>query len=145
VDPSFTDATGALSVTVPQEWDAMADEGWQPPSTEIPATFAALSVGERRDWSEVAESHGVFVGLLPGEELPEQTPQHPECDNVDEVVESTREGRPSSTTYYSGCPGGVTVERVAQVAGNRLLWVQVRCVDRATATAVLESVVTRGL
>ncbi len=54
-------------------------------------------------------------------------------------------GRPSSTTYYSGCPGGVTVERVAQVAGNRLLWVQVRSADRATATAVLESVVTRGL
>jgi hypothetical protein len=144
-DPTFTDASGALSVTVPKAWDAVADGGWQPPNAESPATFAALSVGATSDWSQDSEPHGVFVAMLPGEELPEQTPQHPECDNADGVVESTVDGRPSSTTYYSDCPGGVTAERVAQVAGNRLLWVQVRCVDRATATAVLESVVTRGL
>ncbi|MBJ7358544.1 MAG: serine/threonine protein kinase [Nocardioides sp.] len=144
-DPTFTDASGALSVTVPQAWDTVADDGWRPPNAESPATFAGLSVGETTDWSQGSEPHGVFVGLLPGEELPEQTPQHPECDSLDEVVNSEREGFPSSTTYYSDCPGGVTVERVAQVAGNRLLWVQVRCVDRATATAVLESVVARGL
>jgi hypothetical protein len=144
-DPTFADESGTLSVTVPKAWDTVADGGWQPPNAESPATFAALSVGETSDWSQDSKPHGVFVAMLPGEELPEQTPQHPECDNLDEVVESTREGRPSSTTYYSDCPGGVTVERVAQVAGNRLLWVQVRCVDRATATAVLESVVTRGL
>ena len=144
-DPTFTDESGTLSVTVPKTWDAVADTGWQPPNAESPATFAALSVGETSGWSRAEEPHGVFVAMLPGEELPEQTPQHPECDALDEVVESMREGRPSSTTYYSGCPGGVTVERVAQVAGNRLLWVQVRCADRATAAAVLESVVTRGL
>ena len=90
-------------------------------------------------------AHGVFVALLPGDELPEQTPQHPECENDDGVVESSVDGRPSTTTYYSRCPGGVTVERVAQVADNRLLWVQVRSTDRATATDVLDSVVTRGL
>jgi tRNA A-37 threonylcarbamoyl transferase component Bud32 len=142
-DPTFTDDSGVLSVTVPRAWDAVADRGWRPPNAESPATFAALSVGGSADWAEEAAAHGVFVGLLPGEELPEQTPQHPECDNADGVVDSTVDGRPSSTTYYSGCPGGVTVERVALVAGNRLLWVQVRSTDRATATSVLESVVTR--
>ena len=32
-----------------------------------------------------------------------------------------------------------------QVANNRLLWVQVRSSDRATATDVLDSVETKGL
>jgi serine/threonine protein kinase len=144
-DPTFTDESGTLSVTVPKAWDALADDGWQPPNAELPATFAALSVGETTDWAQGSEPHGVFVAMLPGEELPEQTPQHPECDSADGVVESTVDRRPSSTAFYSDCPGGVTAERVVQVAGNRLLWVQVRCADRATATAVLDSVVTRGL
>ena len=144
-DSTFTDGSGRLGVTVPRAWDALADDGWQPPNAESPATFAALSVGERSGWAEDDEAHGVFVGLLPGEELPEQTPQHPECDNADGVVQSTMDGRPSSTTYYSDCPGGVTAELVAQVAGNRLLWVQVRAVDRATAATVLDSVVTTSL
>jgi hypothetical protein len=144
-DPTFTDDSDTLSVTVPHAWDAMADDGWKPPNAESPATFAALSVGERTGWAQDATAHGVFVGLLPGEELPEQTPQHPECANDDGVVQSTVDGRPSSTTYYSGCPGGVTAERVAQVAGNRLLWVQVRSEDRATAATILDSVVTKGL
>ena len=46
---------------------------------------------------------------------------------------------------YTGCRGGVTIERVVQVATNRLLWVQVRSADRATANDVLESVATNGL
>ena len=142
-DPSFTDATDTLEVTVPRSWDAVADDGWKPPNAERPTTFAGLSVGGSRDWAEDPEAHGVFVGLLPGDELPEQTPQHPECDNDDGVVTSNVDGRPSSMTYYSGCPGGVTVEQVVQVADNRLLWVQVRSADRATAAQVLESVVAR--
>jgi tRNA A-37 threonylcarbamoyl transferase component Bud32 len=143
-DPTFADETDTLAVTVPRGWDAVADDGWRPPNAETSGTFAALSVGGAKDWPADPEAHGVFVALLPGDELPEQTPQHPECEHDDGVVSSNVDGRPSSTTYYSGCPGGVTVERVAQVAGNRLLWVQVRSADRASATAVLESVVTRG-
>jgi len=143
VDPTLADATGTLEVTVPASWDAVADDGWQPPNAEASKTFAGLSVGGSAGWAGDPEAHGVFVGLLPGDELPEQTPQHPECDNDDGVVNSTVDGLPSSTTYYSGCPGGVTVERVAQVAGNRLLWVQVRSTDRATAAQVLESVAAR--
>ena len=144
-DPTVTDDLGALSVTVPPAWDAVADDGWQPPNTDSPDTYAALSVGESPDWSEDDSAHGVFVAILPGDQLPEQSPQHPECQDDDGRIDSTVDGRPSTTTYYSSCPGGVTVERVAQVAGNRLLWVQVRSSDRATATSVLESVVTMGL
>ena len=143
-DPTLTDDTGALSVTVPPAWDAYADDGWQPPNAESPTTFAALSVGETSRWADEDDTHGVFVAILPGDELPEQTPQHPECDGDDGEVRSTVDSRPSTTTYYSSCPGGVTVERVAQIADNRLLWVQVRSADRRTATEVLESVVTQG-
>ena len=39
----------------------------------------------------------------------------------------------------------MTVERVVQVAGNRLLWVQVRSLDRAAANRVLDSVETSGI
>ena len=142
---TVVDDLGVLSVTVPPGWDSVAGDGWQPPNAESPARFAAVSVGEKSSWAQDEVAHGVFVALLPGDELPEQTPQHPECENDDGVVESSVDGRPSTTTYYSRCPGGVTVERVAQVADNRLLWVQVRSTDRATATDVLDSVVTRGL
>jgi hypothetical protein len=48
------------------------------------------------------------------------------------------------TVTYSACPG-VIVERVIHVATNRLLWVQVRSDDQATANAVLDSVQTHGL
>jgi len=41
--------------------------------------------------------------------------------------------------------GGVTVERVVQVAANRLLWVQVRSADQATANRVLDSVAVHGM
>jgi eukaryotic-like serine/threonine-protein kinase len=37
------------------------------------------------------------------------------------------------------------VERVVQLASNRLLWVQVRSADRATANVVLDDVDTRGI
>ncbi len=46
---------------------------------------------------------------------------------------------------HEGCPGGLVVERVVRVAANRLLWVQVRTEDRASANAVLDSVTTYGI
>ena len=50
------------------------------------------------------------------------------------------------TVFFSGCPGAdVTVERVVQLTSNRLLWVQVRSDDRATANRVLASVTTTGI
>jgi len=87
--------------------------------------------------------HG--LGILPGTALPHQVPRHPECGAADEPVDDTVDGNASVTVVYTGCPGGVTVERVVQVAGNRLLWVQVRSADRATANAVLDDVRTHGI
>lgn len=72
-------------------------------------------------------------------------PRHPECAEAQEPVEDTVDGNASVTVVYGACPGGVTVERVVQVAENRLLWVQVRSADRATANSVLDAVQTHGI
>lgn len=142
-DVSVTDETGSLSVTVPGDWEeAVAPGGWDPPngSAEAPA----LSVGTTLEWTDPASAEeGVFVGIMPGTEVPEQLPQHPECATALEPVSTTGD-QPSQTVVHTDCPGGVTVERVVQLAENRLLWVQVRSADRATANAVLDSVETHG-
>jgi eukaryotic-like serine/threonine-protein kinase len=140
------DADGTLSVTVPADWDrADADQGWNPPNAET-ADFPALSVGTSPTWSAADSSgHGVFLGLLPGEEIPEQLPQHPECADAARPIEDTVGSELTTTVVMTGCPGGVTIERVVLVTSNTLLWVQVRSPDRATANRVLDSVVTHGL
>ena len=139
------DATGTISVSVPSAWDrAEADRGWRPPVGS--GSFPAVSVGTAADWSTApAGGHGVFAGILAGTELPDRVPQHPECRQALEPVDATTDGDPSRTAVFTGCPGGVTVERVVQLATNRLLWVQVRSPDRATANAVLDGVQTHGI
>ncbi len=140
----LSDETGTFSVTVPDGWDrVLADDGWTPPNAE--GHYPALSAGGAGDWNEPgATTEGVFLGLFPGDVLPSRLPEHPECDTADEPV-SDAGGDPSMTVVHTGCPGGVTVERVVQVASNRLLWVQVRSDDRATANQVLDTVATHGL
>jgi len=141
---TVTDARDVLTVTVPDEWDgSVAGDPWQPPDSE--GSFPALSVGTSERWVDSERGQGVFAGIMPGDDLPDQLPGHPECDEHEEPVEDTIDGDAGRTAWFSGCPGGVTVERVVQVAGNRVLWVQVRSHDRATATEVLESVDTHGL
>ncbi|MDQ4051919.1 MAG: serine/threonine protein kinase [Actinomycetota bacterium] len=146
-DPARTvsDENGSLSVTVPDSWEqAVADNGWTPPGSTT--SYAALSVGTERDWTDTSSSaQGVFLGVMPtGTEFP-AVPEHPECGSAGEPVVSRRQGRESVTVVYSDCPGGVTVERVGQIARNRLLWVQIRSADRATANRVLDSVETHGI
>ena len=138
------DDTGTLFVTVPRDWDlAEAPSGWQAPTSD--GEFPALSVGSAADWTDVASSaQGVFLGILPGTELPDRMPQHPECTSAQEPVPGTFDGHASRTVLYTGCPGGYLVERVVQLAANRLLWVQIRSADRATANAVLDDVEARG-
>jgi hypothetical protein len=129
---------------VPYEWErSVAPDGWNPPRR--PGNFPALSVGSSTDWVDDDEGEGVFVGILPATKLPDQVPQHPECDTAEKPISDEADGDPSVTVFYTGCPGGVTVERVVQVTANRLLWVQLRTEDRATANAVLDGVTTHGL
>jgi serine/threonine protein kinase len=138
---TFTDEDGTLSVTVPTSWarDVSLD-GWQSPDSTY--TQSALAVGDRGDWR--AAGQGVFVGLLPEQKLPKTLPQHPSCTHPGETEPGT-EGNPSLTSVSTGCPGGeVIIEHVVQLSANRLLWVQVRSDDRATAEQVLGTVRTHG-
>ena len=140
---TLQDAAGSLSVTVPTAWDrAVSDGGWRPPHQD--ADFPALSAGTSSSWVGAEEGQGVFVGLLPGTDLPSQVPQHPECADAQEPVTGRSDRGDSVTVVYTGCPGGVTVERVVQLTANRLLWVQVRSADTATASRVLDTVRTHG-
>jgi hypothetical protein len=145
-DRTVSDQDGSLSVTVPDSWEgAVADDGWTPPGSTT--AYAALSVGTDSSWTDPDSSgEGVFLGVLPmGTEFP-AVPEHPECDRAGEASNRFRQGRPSVTVTYDGCPGsGVIVERVEQIARNRLLWVQIRSADSATANRVLDSVETHGI
>ena len=144
-DRHVADADGTLSVEVPDAWDVIAQDGWQPPSEAGDAsTFPALSVGTRSGWADHA-GQGVFVGLLPATKLPEKVPQHAECDGSDEPLpDRTAAGDDMITVFFTGCPG-VVVERVVRITENRLLWVQVKADSRATASAVLDEVRTHGI
>lgn len=135
------DATGTISVTVPEAWTAQVDpEQWIPQDGD--REQPALSAGSRSGWNTSATpSPGVFVGLLNGEKLPTRVPQHPDCERSRSPIFDDRDGDRSMTVFFDGCPGAdLTVERVVQVNESQLLWVQVRSDDRATANRVLDSV-----
>jgi eukaryotic-like serine/threonine-protein kinase len=135
-DPEVVDAQGVLSVVVPDEWrTVVGDQGWIPPDQDI--SYPALRIGS-------AQGPGVFLGILPGDSLPSQLPGHPQCDQTGPSIHDRIARDDVITVTYSACPG-VIVERVIHVATNRLLWVQVRSDDQATANAVLDSVQTHGL
>ncbi len=138
------DATGTLSVTVPTAWhQAVAVDGWRPEKQTD--DYPALSVGTSADWDERPGAEGVFVGILPGVELPKRVPGHPECDRAQEPVSGLPGGGAALTVFYTGCDGdGVVVERVVQLTDNRLLWVQVRSATTGAANRVLDAVETYG-
>ncbi|HEY3528812.1 MAG TPA: serine/threonine-protein kinase [Nocardioides sp.] len=136
---TFTDEDRILSVTVPSSWGRdVSLKGWTPPDS--PYTQSALSVGDGSSWR--TSGQGVFVGLLPESKLPKTLPLHPSCSHPGRLRSST-EGDPTMIATSTGCPG-VIIERVTQVSGTRLLWVQVRSDDEKTAEQVLASVQTRG-
>ena len=135
-DVELSDATGTLSVTVPEDWATeVGDEGWFPPDQDI--SYAALRIGS-------SQGSGVFVGVMPGDSLPTTLPGHPQCADVQAGVHDRINRDQAFTVTYLDCPE-VIVERVVHVARNRLLWVQVRADDQAEANAVLDSVQTHGL
>lgn len=144
------DASQTISVTVPDRWTAAVDEeGWTPPDAQ--AEYPALSAGTAAGWNGDEEpGHGVFVGLLGGNDLPTRMPQHPECDPPRPTVNDVRDGDELMTVLFTGCAldgrgDGVTVERVVHATANQLLWVQVRAEDRGTANRVLDSVDLHGM
>lgn len=146
-DPDVTvdDVDGTLAVTVPADWHRAVSEGpWVPPNDDA-SEQPALSVGTSTGWDEAPGGEGVFVGLLPGSELPDPLPQHPECADVGAPANDFQDGDASRTVTSLGCPDGVVVERVVQVTTDQLLWVQVRSADRATANRVLDSVAVYGM
>ncbi|GAA5142660.1 serine/threonine-protein kinase [Nocardioides marinquilinus] len=138
------DESGVLRVTVPPAWDAQSTVPWQPPNAEE-QTFPALSVGTSPTWADDGE--GVFVALLPGTELPDTVPQHPECESsFSPSLDPTGTLGPTVTVTFAGCArGDVTVERVIQVEAGKLLWLQVRARDQRQANKVLDSLRTSGL
>ena len=131
---------------MPEEWTAQVDPGRWTPTTgqqEQPS----IASGARPGWnSDTEPAPGVFVGILAGDKLPTRVPQHVSCETNDPMIEDQQDGDASMTVFFNGCPGAdVSVERVVQLTSNRLLWVQVRSNDRATANQVLESVTTYGI
>ena len=143
---TVTDDESAISVTVPTAWHrAVATEGWRPAGAD--GEYAAISTGTTSSWTDTSTAgQGVFAGLLPGDELPSQLPQHPECGRAGARVSDNSTFGPSATVVYTDCPGdGVTVERVVQVTESQLLWIQVRSLDRATANGVLDDVDVHGM
>jgi eukaryotic-like serine/threonine-protein kinase len=135
---TLTAAQGSISISVevPRSWETKAsDRGWKPPGETV--AYPAISVGGDED------EPGVFVGVLPGDQLPERLPGHPECSEQADPQRDQVDGDRSVTIVHSDCPG-VVVERVIRVTANRLLWVQVRSDDRATANTVLDSIATPG-
>jgi hypothetical protein len=134
---TVTDAQGTISVEVPRSWETVVSgDGWTPPGETV--AYPAISIGGEGD------APGVFVGVLPGQQLPQELPGHPECSEADSAVHDRFDGDRSVTVVHSGCPD-VIVERVIRVTANRLLWVQVRSHDRATANNVLDTVTTHGM
>jgi hypothetical protein len=146
-DRTLDDATGTLSVTVPESWTGQVDpEQWTP--VEGDRRLPSLAAGAREGWNTDADpASGVFVGVLEGDKLPTKVPQHPACENASpRPVFDTHDGDRSMTVVFDGCPGAdITIERVIQVNENQLVWVQVRSAERATANRVLDSVQTFGI
>jgi serine/threonine protein kinase len=138
-----SDATGSLSVTVPASWTSHTRTSqWTPPDQDD--RFPSLSAGSSSGWSSgTGEGEGVFVGVLPADDLPEQLPGHAGCRSVLTPVSDSIGDDPVLTQVATGCPG-VIVERVRQVATNRYVWIQVRSDDRATANDVLDQVEVSG-
>jgi hypothetical protein len=148
-DEELVDAREVIAVTVPRAWTAAVHEGpWTPPGSASP--FAALSAGTQAGWNGAQDpGHGVFVGVMRGDDLPTRVPQHRECTDADDVIEDVQDGDRSMTVFFTGCTlagrdDGVTVERVRRATARQLLWVQVRAEDRATANRVLRTVTLAG-
>jgi serine/threonine protein kinase len=145
-EQTVEDSTGTLFVTVPESWTEQVDpEEWVP--FEGRSEQPAVAAGTREGWnSDDDPAEGVFVGILPGEELPSRVPGHPACPVQRGPYFDEKDGDEFMTVFFSGCPGvDLMVERVVRVNQNQLLWIQIRADDRRVANRVLDSVVASGV
>ena len=140
------DAEGTLTVTVPADWDrADADQGWRPPNADVGRLPRPVGGhGQHLVGGRLDRARGLPRAAArrrdPGAAAPARRVRERRFDRC-----ATPDGDASTTVVMTGCPGGVTVERVVQVTSDTLLWIQVRSPDRATANRVLDSVETHGL
>ena len=140
------DSTGTIFVTVPEAWTGQVDdEQWLP--FEGRSEQPAVAAGTRSGWnSDDDPGEGVFVGILPGEELPSRVPGHAACPLQRGPYFDEKDGDKIMTVFFEGCPGvDLTVERIIQVNQNQLLWIQIRTDDRPVANRVLDSVKPSGV
>ena len=122
---------------------AVARAGWRPPTTR--AVRRALGRDAEGWTSRTPTTRASSWGSCPARS------SRPRCRSTRSAagaVSGHRRRRPAPVRdrRVHDCPGGLlTVERVIKVADNRLLWVQVRSEDGATANSVLDSVTTHGI
>ena len=144
---TVSDDSGSLSVTVPADWHGVGRPRGLATTQRAEPVRRPLGRHDRGLGRDALRAEGVFLGILPGTELPDAGARStPSADGRSSRSPTRASWRSSVTVVYTGCPGGdLTVERVIQVADNRLLWVQVRSEDGATANSVLDSVSTHGI
>ena len=136
------DDRGMLSARVPADWSEVDAEGWTPAGVERAQPAVVAAADDR--WPG-GDGPGVFLGVVPGQEVPPQVGDHPECGVKEGPSKQDHDGRPAVTAFFTDCPGGVTAERYVQLTDQRLLWVQVRAEDEATLREVLDSVDVHGV
>lgn len=144
-EETVEDSTSRLFVTVPESWTDQVDpEQWVP--FEGRSEQPAVAAGTRSGWnSDDDPGEGVFVGILPGEELPSRVPGHAACPLQRGPYFDEKDGDKLMTVFFSGCPGvDQMVERIIQVNQNQLLWIQVRTDEPGVAARVLDSVEANG-
>ncbi len=138
-----------LSVTVPADWDrADATDGLGARRTPTAPASRRSRSAPAQDWAtEDGSGEGVFVALLPSTELPEQVPQHPECD--DRRPGRRRTARTATTRARSSTPtapaaasssSGSSWSPPTPCCGSRSA-----ATTAATANQVLDDVETHGI
>jgi Protein kinase domain len=125
-----------LRVTVPRAWTKhVSDSVWQPPTGPGGQKAVRASAGGG------AAAPGVFLGVMPGAQLPTELPAHRECRLSGDPSSEEVNGRPALTRTFSDCAGDTfLLERVILEEAGKLLWIQVRATDQDQLQQVADTV-----
>ena len=141
---TLSDSRSTLTVTVPDE---LGPRHRRPTAGSRPtsdATYPALSVGSSVRLGEPTVARASSSACCPAASCPRPCPATPSAARAEDAIDDDRDGDRSMTVYFTDCPY-VTVERVVQVAANRLLWVQVRAAPAAPPSPSSTRSSTHGL